>query len=290
MSARVDRQQVTSSSFQALEPVSLERRSLPAIPQVTVNHGPAKGPGEATTLWGRGLFQKFDFVAFLSAPPAERKERLSALSQEKGALSQRITQRAEQLSARFDALPPEEQQKALELYRQRSAKLGGPRGRKLDEQLRRADGARKLGGELEAKLKNAKTPAERRKLLAELKTAKAEQERALSDAKKDVDDAGLKLDRLATTEAVVDPGGASGGFSLWSLMERFGWVATCIEVMTAPELNLTQVRAKDMKKDADADVLAEIIQKKVQKLDLLQSFVQAQAIAPKPVKDGFAGR
>lgn len=287
MSARVDRQQVTSSSFQALEPVKLERSSLPAIPQVVVNHGPAKGPGEASTLWGRGLFQRFDFAAFLSAPPAERKERLSALSQEKGALSQRITQRAEQLSERFDKLSPDEQQKALEFYRQRSTRLGGPRGRRLDEQLRRADGARRRGGELEAKLRQARTPAERRKLLDELKTAKADQERALTEAKKDVDDAGLKLDRLATTESVVDPGGATGGFSLWSLLERFSWVTTCIELMTAPELNLTQARAKEMKNKADADVLAEIIQKKVQKVDLLQAFVQAQAIAPKPVKDGF---
>lgn len=288
MSARLDRQQLTSSSIQALEPVKLERASLPAIPQVTVSHTPPRGTGAASELWGRGLFQKFDFAAFLSAPAAERKERLSALSQEKGALSQRITQRAEQLSARFDKLSPEEQQKALEHYRRRSTQLRGPHARKLDGHLRTADAAGKKVADLESKLRQAKTPAERRKLLEELKTARADREKAITEAKKDVDDAGLKLDRLATTEAVVDPAGAAGGFSLWSLMERFSWVTTCLEVMTAPELNLTQARAKDIKKQADSDVLADIIRQKVKTVDLLQAFVHAQAIAPKPMKDGFS--
>lgn len=168
------------------------------------------------------------FVA--SSPDAQRAE-LTAMKAERDALGGRVQTRVAQLDAKWNSpsLRTWTKVEALRHYHEKTQHLReGPR-QELDKVVAKSEGEQRTINDLRAKADGmcrpeACTPAEqaeRDQVAAQLAAARRSQAEAVVKATDLVDNQGLRVERLAITEQIIDPEAPAEGLadSLMSLVD-----------------------------------------------------------------------
>jgi hypothetical protein len=202
-----------------------KKELVPKQQQLTASADP-------TALWGDApSAAPLDAEALAKLSPAEQQQAIESLSAELDQLGRDISQRIEQLDVRWNRSRLSTRTEALREYEEHSRHLHPGRRRQLDGLLDRSEAAQRRINELRARIDRLpKTPAAKAEMKAlrsalakELVALRAEQSKAVKEATAVVDAAGLKVDRLAVTEQLIDPGspGPGSGGSLLEKLARF---------------------------------------------------------------------
>ncbi len=99
-----------------------------------------------------------------------------------------------------------------------------------------------------AQLGHGGTPEERTALAKQIVAARKEVSTTVAAATKVVDDAGLKVDRLAHAEAKIDPKAAKKGGSLLDMVERFFKISFAYSFGSMAQGQQSDIRKKDLKR------------------------------------------
>lgn len=218
-------------------------------------------------LWGDAPKQvNLDEAAFKALSPADQKKLVEAAKAEQAQLGTEINQRVEVLDKKWNNSRLSTRTEALREYQERGGHRMGRRQReKLDGLVTRSEDAQRKINVLRAKIDALPRTPEAKKqqvelrneLAKELRRARDEQSKVVKEATAVVDGQGLKVDRLAVTEQVIDPSAPAQGTggSLLEKITRFlhldtffnfvsGWVA---------EVDKTQAQTLDAKIANTAD-------------------------------------
>lgn len=199
---------------------------LPRAPPVSTSADPSAlwgAPAPATS----GLTRE----QFAALPPAEQASQLQATRAERDLVEKEIASIVERLDKKWNHSRLTTRTGALKHYEREGRHLGGGRRRELRELVAKSESAQKKIDELRARAAALPDTPEAKKEMAairgeiarELRKARAEQSAAVKAATELVDQEGLKVDRLAVTEPVIDPSapGAGSGGSLLEKIARF---------------------------------------------------------------------
>lgn len=186
-----------------------------------------------STLWGDAPRQVvLDPAAFAKLAAADQQKVVEAAKAEREQLGGQIVARVEVLDHKWNNSRLSTRTDALREYEERcEGRLDGKSRRKLDGLVGRSEDSQRKINELRVKIDQLpKTPeakkaqvALRTELARELHRARDEQSRAVKEATAVVDAAGLKTDRLAVTEQIIDPSAPAqgSGDSLLDKIVRF---------------------------------------------------------------------
>lgn len=218
------------------------RELIPAGKPVATSASP-------NALWGEQPKPvSLDRAAFEKLSPTEQKAVAAQCAEERSRVGGEIEQRVEQLDRRWKNSRLSTRTEALREYEENGDRLPSHRRRDLDRAVARSESAQRRINELKAKIDQLpKTPeakAEmkelRTQLARELRSARSEQSKAVKDATAVVDAEGLKVDRLATTEQIIDPTAPApgSGDSLLEKVARFFHLDQFISwFMTLPSMS-----------------------------------------------------
>ena len=202
-------------------------------------------------LWGeRPAKHHFDREAFARLPPAEQQ----ALRQQR---ADRIRARVGTLDGQWKRLPADNRLTALREYRKSSTMLTDGVRAQLDPVLARADRAQRQVHRAQRRLDHA-PPAQRAAATAELETAKAELSSAVTAAQNVIDAAGLKVDRLARTEQLIDP--KAPGSLLDDVVAWFQMTWTIMTVTNTAYEHQSQLKQKEREKSVEKHRVDELLQ------------------------------
>ncbi len=200
---------VTDYAGQAAPPKEL----VPRGKQVTTSASPS-------ALWGEApATNELDVDAFQKLSPAEQQAQLTTLREERQQLSAQIQARLAKLDIKWNNSRLVTRTEALRDYQEQTKHLDPATKQELDGLLHRAEASQRSINTLRAKIDRLpKTPeakkaqaALRTQLAKELRAARAEQSKVVKAATTVVDQQGLKADRLAVTEQVIDPSAPKPG-------------------------------------------------------------------------------
>jgi hypothetical protein len=235
----------------------------PTGAQVTMSADPG-------TLWGAS--PRDEAVAqFRAMTPAERKDRLEQVTQQREQVRGQIGARVDELDRRWNQMRPHDQAKAMGEYERHSRQLDPETRRELRHLLRQADEHHARVETLQQQVQSLGTTkadkVEKAELKKELKAAEKAETKVVQQAVQAVDDKGLKLDRLAETEKLIDPGFV--GPSLLSLIDKFvdlSWLVDTFQELLKPtpeeeqekhDLEVAAERQEsDLRKDLDRKLRA----------------------------------
>lgn len=177
--------------------------------------------------------------AYAAASPADRKEMKIEAIRRRAELGIRIDAHVQRLDARWAAADPETRAQALRAYHDHTRRLDPTGKRALMREVRRAEFAHRRQEIAEARLQvlAARTQlkkaekAEQAELKKEVSAAKAEQTEAVEQATQVVDAKGLKTDRLALTEQIIDPTAPAigSGQSLFDELDSYFQLTSFVE-------------------------------------------------------------
>lgn len=199
---------------------------LPSAQQVSTSADPS-------ALWGApppaaGELTREQFAAL---SPADQATQLQATRAERDLVEKEIATIVERLDKKWNHSRLTTRTGALKHYEREGRHLGGGRRRQLRELVAKSETAQKKIDELKARAAALPDTPEAKKELAalrseiarELRKARAEQSAAVKAATELVDQEGLKVDRLAVTEQVIDPSApkSGSGGSLLDKIARF---------------------------------------------------------------------
>jgi len=219
---------------------------------------PVATSASPNALWGdQPKPVSLDRAAFEKLSPAEKKEVFARCAEERNRVGQDIEARVEKLDKRWKNSRLSTRTEALREYEEKGERLPPHRRRDLDRAVARSESAQRKINELKAKIdllpKTPEAKAEMRELRTqlarELRKARDEQSKAVKEATAVVDAEGLKVDRLATTEQVIDPSAppVGSGESLvdkvvrfFHLDQFFAWVVSKFDVSTFVTTTFTQ--------------------------------------------------
>jgi len=184
-----------------------------------------------SALWGDAPRQlELDPTAFAKMSAADQKKTVEAAKAERTQLSGEIVQRIEVLDGKWKNSRLSTRTEALREYSDlRGGRMGAGSRRKLDRLLERAEGSQRKINELRVKIDQLPRTPEAKKaqvelrneLARELRRARDEQTKVVKEATEVVDAGGLKVDRLVTTEQIIDPSAPAAG-SGDSLADKIG--------------------------------------------------------------------
>lgn len=184
-------------------------------------------------MWGDAPRQVvLDPAAFAKLAPADQQKTTEAAKAERKQLSGEITERIEVLDGKWKNSRLSTRTEALREYHERRGnRLDGGSRRRLDRLLDRSEGSQRKINELRAKIDQLpRTPESkkaqvelRNELARELRRARDDQSKVVKEATEVVDAVGLKVDRLVTTEQIIDPSAPAvgSGHSLADKIARF---------------------------------------------------------------------
>lgn len=186
---------------------------------------------EPSALWGDAPSKGNDLdpAEFAKLSPADQRKTLQALRAERNQLSAEIVQRLEKLDVKWNNSRLVTRTEALREYQENTAHLDPATKQELDGLLERSESSQRKINELRAKIDRLPRTPEAKKaqlelrnqLARELRHARSEQSKVVKAATAVVDAKGLKTDRLATTEQVLDPSAPAQG-SGESLLDKIG--------------------------------------------------------------------
>lgn len=243
-------------------------RNAPAVDNAFTNEGPSKletGNGgtpltrsaRPDSLWGgperRNADRSLEPAALMKLSPEQKVEKLAELQAQRDGLHVKILERVIELEAKWDKAPTGTKQEALEHYANNSDEVDPETRRELRQLIRQAQGAQhridrlkeRREGMTPSRRANAQEKRERAELARELRAARKEQKEAVKDATAVVDDKGLKVDRLAVTEQVIDPSAPPAGSekSLLGMVTSFfslSWVCDWLGSKISASASKTQ--------------------------------------------------
>jgi hypothetical protein len=241
-----------------------KRELLPTGQHVTKSADP-------DALWGSGAPRRNrgpDVAEFKRLPPAERRAKFEAMRAERDQLKGEIQDRVGQLDRKWNYALLRKRTASLRDLQTKKPELSPDQAKRLDAALGAAEAAEKKVAVLAEKAKSfgpdSKTDpvqaAARKQLASELRKARAEQSEAVHAATAVIDEAGLKIDRLANAEQVLDKTAApqGSGSSLWDkvtaffdlgwVMKSFSWLVDTIEERANRE---SEQRVEDEKTDRE---------------------------------------
>ncbi|MBS1152503.1 MAG: hypothetical protein H6Q89_4201 [Myxococcaceae bacterium] len=184
-------------------------------------------------LWGKSPERgpNMDPHQFDKLTPAQRQEKLTELRAHRDELHVKILERVVELDKQWQSAPTATKEEALKHYAETSEALDPQTAQELRGMLRQAEVAQRRIDRLRtsrdgmppARHATAETRARRAELNKELRAARKEHKEAVKEATAVVDEKGLKIDRLAVTEQVIDPSApkASEGTSLLGMVKNF---------------------------------------------------------------------
>jgi hypothetical protein len=230
---------------------------------------------DPSSLWGETAKpQALDVEAFQKLSPAEQKKQLQALRAERNQLSQEIAQRLEQLDVKWGRSRLVTRTEALREYQENTKHLEPGAKAELDALLDRSESSQRKINALRARIDRLpKTPEEkaamkelRTELARELRRLRSEQSKVVKEATAVVDEQGLKTDRLAVTEQIIDPSAPApgSGQSLLEKVARFfelDWFFNALQPMQSAAQSFT----RDVE-ERGARIDEELVQKRGQQL------------------------
>lgn len=245
-----------------------KRELLPTGQHVTKSADP-------DALWGPAAPRRnrnFDVAEFKRLPPAERRAKFEAMRAEREQLKGEIQDRVGQLDRKWNYSLLRKRTGSLRDLQAKKPELTPDQAKRLDAALAAAETAEKKVAALAEKAKSfgpdSKTDpvqaAARKQLASELRRARAEQSEAVHAATAVVDEAGLKIDRLANAEQVLDKDApaAGSGESLWDKVTAFfdlGWVTKSfswlMDTMTQQADKAREERQDTTKNDRELELL-----------------------------------
>lgn len=220
----------------------------PVIDAGTSGH-PLAGSARPDTLWGNSPAANhgpnMDPHQFNRMSPAQRTERLGELRANRDALQEQILQRVMELDKKWEGASTATKAEALQHYAENSDQLDPQARTEVNQMLAHAAMAQRRIDRLQSR-RDGMPPSrnatagdkrERAALNQELREARKEKSDAVKEATKVVDDTGLKVDRLAVTEQVIDPSAPKKeeGTSLLGMVTnffKFTWLTRFMESMT----------------------------------------------------------
>jgi hypothetical protein len=212
--------------------------------------------GEVSTEVSAGA-DDFDPKQFAALTPAQQHDQLQALRTQRNELKSQIEARLQQLDVKWDRSRVSTRSEALREYQEASRALDPATRHELDGLLNRAERAQRTINHLRVETdklghKGPRHTAERDRLAAELRRARADQSKAVAAATTLVDDQGLKADRLAVTEQVIDPNAPAPG-SGQTLLEKFATFFHLDFLIGAVEQVFTSLRKADDARQAERE-------------------------------------
>jgi hypothetical protein len=226
--------------------------------------GAPAGSHVATTaapdaLWGAPRGNGDDAASIAALPPDQRAAKLAELQARKGEMQAKILARCTELEKKWEAAPPAEKEAALREYMRASRHLDPETRKQLMGKVDHAEQAhRRIDRLLEdrkdlpsSRHANAEEKAKRTQIAKELKAARREEKSNIKAATQVIDDAGLKVDRLAVTEQIIDPSapkpGAAG--SLLGMVKDFfslNWLTSFVSNLMGNMVDaVTEKKAKE---------------------------------------------
>lgn len=248
---------------------------------------------DPSALWGDAPKpMSLDKAAFAKLAPAEQQQVLATVAAERDQLGKEISARVEQLDRRWNHSRLVTRTEALREFQDHSGHLRPHRRQQLDGLLDRSEAAQRRINELRARIDRLpKTPeakaemkALRSELAHELVALRAEQSKVVKEATAVVDADGLKVERLALGEQVIDPSApakGSGGSLLDKVLRFFeldGFLSSVREVQDAFSKELDR-RAEAREEDLKARLDRERADKSHQQTKQLQGRTEAPEVA-----------
>ncbi|MEW6435352.1 MAG: hypothetical protein AB1730_27980 [Myxococcota bacterium] len=216
-------------------------------------------------LWGAPApraHRRFDLAGFQKLSPAERKAKLQELRAQQANLKQDIEERVGQLDRKWNSSRLKTRTASMRDLQQKAPQLTGDQAQRLDAALKAAEAAEQKVNALAEKAKaftpeSKRDPAQaeaRARLARELRKARAEQSAAVRAATAVLDEAGLKVDRLANAEQVLDRNAPApgSGESLWDKVVSFFELSWLVDVFSGM-LDLLREMERDREVRAEAD-------------------------------------
>lgn len=203
---------------------------------------------------------------FAKASVPMQKARLGELKVEKAALGTKIQDRAAALDARWQRSSVSTKTEALRQYHERSKLLDPVARKELSGLVKKSDEAQ---GKIDKLRENSDllckpqsqscTPEETKAandLAGKLADARDAQAAVVEQATVGIDQKGLKIDRLAVTEDVIDPGcEARGGIgeSLLELVEKFANVSSMIDWIVTEFADQMKAKRDELDRKSDEE-------------------------------------
>ncbi len=174
-----------------------------------------RGSADPGALWATPapVGEQLDLQAFKKLSPADQQAALAKLEGERQSLRAQLDTRIGQLDRRWNTSRLSTRTEALREFQERAPGLDHPASAQLDDLVGRAEAAQRRINALRAKAATLDASpaakqahaAERQALAQALRAARKEQSTAVKVATATVDQQGLKIDRLASTEQIIDP-------------------------------------------------------------------------------------
>lgn len=263
------------SKTQTAAPVAAELKPVPQAAVFTGTRAPralqptgqhvAKS-ADPDALWGAPAARpqpRVDVAALQRMSPAERKAKLETMRAQQAELKQQIQERVGQLDRKWNYSRLKTRTSSLRDLQDRQPQLTGDQAQRLDAALKASEAAEQKVNALAEKAKafgpdSKKDPAQaaaRKQLASELRKARAEQSAAVKAATAVIDEAGLKVDRLANAEQVLDknaPATGSGDSLLDKVMSFFdlGWM---VDVFSDMVDFIQELQERDQELQAESD-------------------------------------
>jgi len=197
---------------------------------------------------------------------AEQKAQLTTLREERQQLSAQIQARLAKLDIKWNNSRLVTRTEALRDYQEQTKHLDPATKHELDALLEKSEAAQRKINDVRARIDRLpKTPeakkaqaALRSQLARELRNARSEQSKVVQAATAVVDQQGLKTDRLATTEQVIDPSAPApgSGSSLLEKITRFLGIDSFFTRLNKATVNLFVDSLKEESKRRDAKLEA----------------------------------
>lgn len=258
----VSKTQATAPVETELKPVSpaaVFGTEAPRTLQPTGRHVARSADPDA--LWGAPPprpQRRFDAAAFQRMSPAERKAKVEEMRAQQQQLKHEIQDRVGQLDRKWTYSRLKTRTSSLRDLQGKRPQLTADQAQRLDTALKASEAAEQKVSALAEKAKafgpdSKKDPAQaaaRKQLASELRKARAEQSAAVKAATAVIDEAGLKVDRLANAEQVLDKNAPppGSGQSLWDKIVSFfdlGWSINAFTyAMTVVDDVMTQIRTQ----------------------------------------------
>ncbi|MCC6336718.1 MAG: hypothetical protein IT380_22345 [Myxococcales bacterium] len=185
-------------------------------------------------LWGTDAPRRnrhLDLTEFRRLPPEERKAKFEAMRAQREQLKGEIQDRVNQLDRKWKYSHLRTRTASLRDLQAKKPELTAEQQQRFEAALRSAESADQKVKALAEKAQafapeSKKDPVQleaRKKLASELRKARAEHSSAVAAATAVIDEAGLKVDRLANAEQVLDKNAPppGSGKSLWDKIVSF---------------------------------------------------------------------
>jgi hypothetical protein len=174
----------------------------------------------ASALWGQMAVKTskppLSVMTLKNLTPDQAKTKLVELEKKQEDVAGRIAGRADELDHKWRYMRLTKRTEALKAYLAETPNLPPEKRAELETQLKSSEACEAKIDGLQAEVKDLKpqpgttkpgTPEERTALAHQILAARREHSACVKEATATVDDAGLKIERLALTENAIDPSG-----------------------------------------------------------------------------------